>query len=203
MEYIGGFMNKKNKILLVLLCVLIPTVGLGFNWFSHQDEKQVQGEALTVNGELNIVEFEGGDKLVPGDKICENINLKIDSTAPSFIRVKINPYYSESANGNKIYDSIANINLAENSNWIKSNDGYYYYNEAVNIDNNKSKELNFINSIVFNPEDANSYQGKFIGVEIKMEMVQAKYGVYEQAWNIDNTHEMADTFKTISDYLSE
>lgn len=198
-------MNKKKKLLLVLLCVLIPTVGLGFNWFSHQDGKQAQGEALTVKGGINIAEFQGGDKLVPGDKICENVKLNIESTAPSFIRVKINPYYSVSANGTKTYDSIANIDLAQNSNWTKSSDGYYYYNEAVNMDNNQAKELNFINSIVFNvenTEDPNSYQGKFIGVEIQMEMIQAEHGVYKQAWNINDNHDMANIFKTISESLS-
>ena len=203
MEYLGEGMIKSKKFIIALMLVLVPAIGLGFNWFNSNDKEDINNEALTVKGGITTANFEASNKIVPGDQICGAIKVNVESTAKSLLRVKINPYYSESKDGEKIYDEVATIDFVQNDKWIKSTDGYYYYKEAVSKENNTS--IDFINSIVFsvdNLKDANTYQGKYIGVELQMDMIQAEHGVYKEAWSIGEGHEMAETFKLISDSLS-
>lgn len=201
--------NKKSKfrlkrVLAILLVIMLIPIGIiGFNYFFIDKTDQTGSHTLTVNGEIELDKTYESAGLVPGDNICGPIKLKINSTAPSLLRVKINPYYKNSENSSDKIENlnIININYTENDKWLKGNDGYYYYKDAVKLDNNGSKTIDFIDFIKFelsSDEDANDFQNKYIGVDVSMQMVQAKYDAYKTKWNINTSGEVYNLLNGLS-----
>lgn len=175
---------KKNKKWIIALALILVTgaLGFGYNFFSGKSDGSTQGEALTVKGSVNVAQIAEQEGLVPGDNICDAINLKIESTAVSLLRVHV----EVSNDGNVMSDGYI-INGIDSQNWIDGNDGYYYYN--VGVKNNDT--VQFATGIYFgtkdNTVDMNKYQGTTIKANIHAELVQAKYGVFTTAWGINST----------------
>lgn len=197
-------MKKSKKWMIVLAIILVPVIGLGFNYFSWHGEKDTSKQALTVDGGITVQEIAAEKNIVPGDKICDAVGFNIKSTAPSFLRVKVESSYSN--DGNSENTTSANIYEIKQvkDNWIKGNDGYYYYTKAV--DKNSQLSVPFVDSIYFTVEagedvDANQYQNKYIHAKVTAEMIQAKYGVFEDAWGI-HSGDVYDKLKEESDKIN-
>lgn len=192
---------KKRKILLIaLLAILIPAaIGFGYKFFSWNGNDSTSNQAMTVNGEINISKIADGVMLLPGDKICGEIKFNIKSTATSLLRVKVESFISDTKDGEKRHADVCKLE-GINGNWIDGNDGYYYYNQGVSTKQNAT--VPFVTEVLFEipeAEEANNYQGKYIGADVQAEMVQAKHGVFEQHWNISHDAEIYNTLKEISD----
>lgn len=193
---------KKYKKWIIALTFILVTgaVGFGYNFFNWNENKQLKNEALTVNGGLNVENIVNQQNLVPGDKMCDEVNLNINSTAVSLLRVKI-----EVKSGDQTMSDGYIIKGIDSENWIKGNDGYYYYKTGVNENSGNSGNIKFATGIYFGTENEdinmNDYQGKQITADIKAEMIQAKHGVFETAWNISQTDNQSvyDLLKSISD----
>lgn len=197
-------MKKSKKWMIVLAIILVPVIGLGFNYFSWHGEKDTSKQALTVDGGITVQEIAAEKNIVPGDKICDAVGFNIKSTAPSFLRVKVESSYSN--DGNSENTTSANIYEIKQvkDNWIKGNDGYYYYTKAV--DKNSQSSVPFVDSIYFTVEagedvDANQYQNKYIHAKVTAEMIQVKYGVFEDAWGI-HSGDVYDKLKEESDKIN-
>lgn len=193
---------KKRKILLIaLLVVLIPAaIGFGYKFFSWNGTDNTSKQAMTVDGGININKIADDVMLLPGDKICGEIQFNIKSTATSLLRVKVESFISDTKDGAKSGADVCELEGMD-GNWIDGNDGYYYYNQGVST--TKNATVPFVTEVLFEiPEgqDANDYQGKYIGANVQAEMVQAKHGVFEQHWNISPDAEIYNTLNAeISD----
>lgn len=192
---------KKRKILLItLLAVLIPAaIGFGYKFFSWNGTDNTSKQAMTVDGGININKIADDVMLLPGDKICGEIQFNIKSTATSLLRVKVESFISDTKDGAKSGADVCKLEGID-GNWIDGNDGYYYYNQGVST--TKNATVPFVTEVLFEiPEnqDANDYQGKYIGANVQAEMVQAKHGVFEQHWNISPNAKIYNTLKEISD----
>lgn len=191
-------MSKSKKLMLVLIAILIPAVGFGLNYFNWNGSKDVSpNQTLTVDGGIDVTNISSEQKLVPGDKICETIQFNIESTAPSFIRVKVDTSYSNDGGALTTPADIGTIEV-KNEKWVSYGD-YYYYTEAV--DKKTTGVLPFADSIIFEVKDdkANTYQNKYIHAKITAEMIQVKHGVFADIWNIPSSEPLYTTLKTISD----
>ena len=193
-------MKRFRKVLVVLLAILVPvSIGFGFNFFSKnmEAESKKQYQTMTVDGTLKINEKDitNVQNLVPGDKICDGVTMNITSSAVSLLRVKVDIYYAEV--GSTEYTVTTDIASIKNAgdNWLKGSDGYYYYANGVKNGNTVTLASD---GIYFNAaedeadnkdEDSginmNKYQGKKIKVVANAELVQAKYGVFKDAWGLD------------------
>lgn len=180
-------MKRFRKVLIVLLAILVPvSIGFGFNFFSWNDSKELSKEAMTVDGALTIKDVVNAQNLVPGDKICDDVTMDITSSAVSLLRVKVDVNYAEANSTN--YQQATDIApiTSPGDNWLKGSDGYYYYTQGVK----NGVQVKFAeNGIYFNGEndkvDMNKYQGKKIKVVANAELIQAKYGVFKDAWGLD------------------
>ena len=189
-------MKRFRKVLIVLLAILVPvSIGFGFNFFSWNGSKSAENKAMTVKGTLTVNEIKNAQNLVPGDKICNGVTMNITSSAVSLLRVKVDIYYAEV--GSTEYTVTTDIASIKNAgdNWLKGSDGYYYYANGVKNGNTVTLASD---GIYFNAaedeadnkdEDSginmNKYQGKKIKVVANAELVQAKYGVFKDAWGLD------------------
>lgn len=192
----GIFLKRFRKVLIVLLAILVPvSIGFGFNFFSWNGSKSAENKAMTVKGTLTVNEIKNAQNLVPGDKICNGVTMNITSSAVSLLRVKVDIYYAEA--GSTEYTVTTDIAPIKNAgdNWLKGSDGYYYYTQGVK---NGDTVTLASDGIYFNAaedeaynkdEDSginmNKYQGKKIKVVANAELIQAKYGVFKDAWGLD------------------
>ena len=187
-------MKRFRKVLIVLLAILVP-VSIGFNFFSGESSDSAENRAMTVAGTLTVNKISEAQNLVPGDKICDGVTMNIKSSAVSLLRVKVDIYYAEV--GSTEYTVTTDIASIKNAgdNWLKGSDGYYYYANGVKNGNTVTLASD---GIYFNAaedeadnkdEDSginmNKYQGKKIKVVANAELVQAKYGVFKDAWGLD------------------
>ena len=189
-------MKRFRKVLIVLLAILVPvSIGFGFNFFSGESSDSAENRAMTVAGTLTVNKISEAQNLVPGDKMCNGVTMNIKSSAVSLLRVKVDIYYAEV--GSTEYTVTTDIASIKNAgdNWLKGSDGYYYYTQGV-----KNGDTVTLASygIYFNAaedeadnkdEDSginmNKYQGKKIKVVANAELIQAKYGVFKDAWGLD------------------
>lgn len=189
-------MKRFRKVLIVLLAILVPvSIGFGFNFFSGESSDSAENQAMTVAGTLTVNQISEAQNLVPGDKICKGVTMDIKSSAVSLLRVKVDVYYAKV--GSTEYTVTTDIAPIDNpgTNWLKGSDGYYYYTQGVK---NGDTVTLASDGIYFNAaedeadnkdEDSginmNKYQGKKIKVVANAELIQAKYGVFKDAWGLD------------------
>ena len=178
----GIFLKRFRKVLIVLLAILVPvSIGFGFNFFSWNGSKELNKEAMTVEGELSIDDLANIKNLVPGDKICDSVTMNITSSTVSSLRVKVEIYCADSE---KPETDIAPIKNA-GDNWLKGSDGYYYYTQGVkNGDIVKLAEEGIYFNGINDNVDMNKYQGEKIKVVANAELVQAKHGVFADKWGL-------------------
>lgn len=177
-------MKRFRKVLIVLLAILVPvSIGFGYNFFSWNGSKELNKEAMTVEGELSIDDLANIKNLVPGDKICDSLTMNITSSTVSLLRVKVNVYCADSETAETDIAPIKNAG----DNWLKGSDGYYYYTQGVkNGDIVKLAEDGIYFNGLNDNVDMNKYQGKKIKVVANAELVQAKHGVFEKKWGLNS-----------------
>ena len=192
-------MKRFRKVLIVLLAILVPvSIGFGFNFFNWNDSKELNKEAMTVEGELSIDDLANIKNLVPGDKICDSVTMNITSSTVSLLRVKVDIYCADSETAETDIAPIKNAG----DNWLKGSDGYYYYTQGVkNGDIVKLAEDGIYFNGLNDNVDMNKYQGKKIKVVANAELVQAKHGVFAEKWKLSesNNANIYTTLKSISD----
>lgn len=194
--------RKNRRIAIALSCILIPLGALGFGYFIGGDkavDKEV-GNTLTVDGKIEgtVVNTQDTniDGIVPGDTISKTINIKPNATAPSLLRVKIEPswYNGDSkttlpvSNIKFIYtnDIVKNdFTMSRKDYWYKCDDGYLYYMDSVTT---RQKAMELVEGIKFlggsDDTNAKEYQGKNLKITITMDMIQCKYAPYKMKWGI-------------------
>ena len=177
-------MKRFRKVLIVLLAILVPvSIGFGYNFFSWNGSKELNKEAMTVEGELSIDDLANIKNLVPGDKICDSLTMNITSSTVSLLRVKVDIYCADSETAETDIAPIKNAG----DNWLKGSDGYYYYTQGVkNGDIVKLAEDGIYFNGLNDNVDMNKYQGKKIKVVANAELVQAKHGVFEKKWGLNS-----------------
>ena len=195
----GIFLKRFRKVLIVLLAILVPvSIGFGYNFFNWNDSKELNKEAMTVEGKLSIDDLANIKNLVPGDKICDSLTMNITSSTVSLLRVKVNVYCADSETAETDIAPIKNAG----DNWLKGSDGYYYYTQGVkNGDIVKLAEDGIYFNGLNDNVDMNKYQGKKIKVVANAELVQAKHGVFAEKWKLSesNNANIYTTLKSISD----
>ena len=176
-------MKRFRKVLIVLLAILVPvSIGFGFNFFNSKSSDSVENQAMTVAGTLTVNQISESQNLVPQDKICNGVTMDITSSAVSLLRVKVDIYCADSETAETDIAPIKNAG----DNWLKGSDGYYYYTQGVkNGDIVKLAEDGIYFNGLNDNVDMNKYQGKKIKVVANAELIQAKYGVFKDAWGLD------------------
>lgn len=191
-------MSKKRtrKVALVLVGILLPLGTFGLGYFFKQDSIPTKklGNTLVVDGEISgTLKDDALDTtgLVPGDSINKTIEINPNCTAPSLLRVKVNPYWSDSENDSSNIITKFNIKYSSELNsdknepyWYKDNDGYLYY---IGIIDENISNIDLVNGFALDTGDnVNEYQGKNIKVEVGLDVIQAKHNAYEQKWGVTN-----------------
>lgn len=118
--------NKKSILAVLSILVIISTFAIGSlaNWFTSSD-------SVTNNFKLANYEVVTHEKFVPknpkkGSDITKEVTVKNTGTLPTYVRVKIVPYWK---NGMPLkYNGIntVDLNFTNSKEWVKNGDFYYY-----------------------------------------------------------------------------
>lgn len=149
--------RRKNKKKIALLSGIgtLTVIGSTLAYFTTSDNIINNFKSLKYQTTIKE-EFESPDSWVPGDTVDMNVRVTNNGDIPLAARIR---YEEKWTNANKenmsLYDfngnqaAIINFN---NSDWIKNEDGYYYYGSKENKAAISPNEIssNFINSVTFN-----------------------------------------------------
>ncbi len=192
----------KKKILSVSAVILgLSLVGGSLAWFTASDSVENKFKTLNVKAEI-VEDFdeENAYQMVPGDTIKKDVDIKVDSSAETFIRVQIEKGWknvSDPSKGNNIQlnfskkgeTSVVSKSI-EGGKWFEQ-DGYLYYIGTVK----EGDKLDLLDSVTFVPtkdsSDAdNIYQDKEMQVDVKLEAIQAKNNAFVTGWGIDEESDL-------------
>ncbi|MBO5147851.1 MAG: hypothetical protein J6C24_04220 [Clostridia bacterium] len=144
----------KNKWAFIALAgvLVMGTIGGTFAYFSNSTLFENIFEVPPYSVEYWEV-FESPKDWQPGDTTSKDVYAKNTGGDSIVVRAKIDSQGWVNANGKELpltqdNEVAAIINFTENSKWILSEDGYYYYNETLEPDEETADS--FIDSVTFN-----------------------------------------------------
>lgn len=206
--------NKQlRRVIIVLLMSFIPIGAFGFGYFySNKYEDNKIASTLTVDGNIKgsiVSKVSDIDSIVPGDTINKSIDILPSATAPSLIRVKIDPsWYDKEVKSNLSSDNIEFLyaeNLKSEFSDVGSKDYWYKLGEYLyymNLVTTNNEAIKLVEGIKFNGgtngNDANQYQGMNLKIKVDLDVIQAKHKVYSIKWEVTD-----DELKEKLDILCE
>ena len=114
-------------VLLLALSVYLGKSGFFFTTENTYTTDLVLGQSIECGLQKNqatsaSLNFSGG--FLPGERLPQVVAVKnMDGGVSLYLRAKVFVYSSQ----NKILD----VDIVENSNWVKNDDGYFYYNNLI------------------------------------------------------------------------
>ena len=140
--------NKKSLVALALVA-LVGLVGGTFAYFTSSTTLTNEFETGTYSTSITE-EFVSPDNWTPGTTTKKRVNVTNNGSVEVAVRAKYTEKWTAKdgtvLSGTRNEESVAQFKI--NPNWIKANDGYYYYNDTL-IANETSSD--FISSVTFNP----------------------------------------------------
>ena len=180
---------KKNKRLIIknslfmqisillLICLVTGSVAYLIKQNSLKNEFLIGEVKTEVMEEFDI-----------NNKIKQDVRIKNIGNVPIYIRAKIVISWKDEQ-GN-ILEGIPeenvdySIKFSETSNWIKSNDGYYYYKKA--IEQNTTTDI-----LIEECKQIKEYEDKILEVSIANQAIQGSpIKAVTEAWNVQVIDEM-------------
>lgn len=194
--------NKKILGGAAAIILGVSVVGGSLAWFTSSDEAINSFKALNVKASI-VEEFDklGAMEMVPGDIVKKDVDIKIDSSAPTFVRVKITKGWSKTElEGNNIKlnytDGVTDTNPTEGK-WYQDGE-YLYYIGVVK----EGDVLNLLDSVEFVPGDNdNIYQDADMKVNVELEAIQAENNAFESGWNIESGSDLGIKLSELSKKL--
>ncbi len=196
--------NKKILGGAAAIILGVSVVGGSLAWFTSSDEAINSFKALNVKASI-VEEFDklGAMEMVPGDIVKKDVDIKIDSSAPTFVRVKITKGWSKTElEGNNIKlnytDGVTDTDSAPTEGKWYQDGEYLYYIGVVK----EGDVLNLLDSVEFVPGDNdNIYQDADMKVNVELEAIQAENNAFESGWNIESGSDLGIKLSELSKKL--
>lgn len=163
--------KKKTKIFIItILSLSLIAIITGLTISAFKSKEKITNTFKAADVDVSIKEE---FKPCCGDK---KVWIENNTGYDCLIRVSITESWVDKNNNLVIQETpegLATINFSadKDQNWIKGNDGYYYYKKILKAN---SKTENLTESVTFNYDNdcANKYEGFRFNVDVKAEAVQ-------------------------------
>ena len=214
--------NRKKVITIALL--LISVTAIAGTHAIYTSKANAVNKFMAADADIEIEEDFEEDDSWDGDVKSKVVQIKNEAFTDSLVRVSITPRWVDSE-GNPFSGDVSEntiiFNFSEHlkaidevtipsNNWVKGNDGYYYYMEKLKA---KTEETESLTSVLLESvslkqgiELSTEYNGKDLLVDVKAETVQAtnhdenKDGIneyqFEKLW-IDVDEKVSEKLKDI------
>ncbi|MGG7097116.1 BsaA family SipW-dependent biofilm matrix protein [Clostridium sardiniense] len=188
---------KKVGLTLGIILLFTTTVA-SLAYFSSKESKKNKFTIGSISTEINEnFDKDSAKDVSRNEEIKKVVSIKNTGKNPVIVRVIINPQWDEekdeSGKVTKLTTSASNqvqLNFANTwkEDWIKDNDGYYYYNKILNPGESTSdllKSISLKNNI--SQEDIESFKNRSFSVNVSSEAIQVNKEALRKEWNINNT----------------
>ncbi|WP_026896143.1 TasA family protein [Clostridiisalibacter paucivorans] len=174
-------MKKRLMVILSTVALLsLLVVGGTMAWFTSNPEPVVNAfTAGTVEIEVNEHGFSDITNWNPGDTTNKDVSVISNGSKKSYVRVSLTPEWHKE--GYDLSSGNVDLILANNSDWVKQGD-YYYYKHILNEGEETSLLLDEVEFI--GAETSNDYQGAVLKISVKAEAVQASHEAYKDTWEL-------------------
>jgi len=203
-----GVIEMKRLAAFIIVCavVLVSAMsGRTMAWFSSTSSiNSNQFTAGTVDLSIDENGFTNATNWNPGDKTVKNVDVVVDSSKQTYIRVLMTPVWADGLPLDKVTLNFSNI--SGDTNWVFSDgtpvpttitagdfvrkitsipDGHLYYKIIVSRSTNPRIDL--LEAVEISSSSNNSYQNDEFSLTITSEGVQASHYAFRDVWGINAT----------------
>ena len=168
--------NKKKTIIILLIAIIVTIIAGTIAYHMVLNSRKNTFEQGFIKTEI-IENFNSGNN------IKENVLIKNTGNTPMYVRASI-LYLFENSDGQildekPVKDTDYTINFSSSSNWILSNDGYYYYKLPIEPGSNTD-------ILIDNCKQIKEYDNKTFIVDIIVQGIQSNPSkAVIDAWGVD------------------
>ena len=146
-------MDNKKSLVALALVALVGVAGATFAYFTSSAKLTSEFKTGTYSTSVTE-EFVSPDNWTPGTTTQKKVNVTNNGSVEVAVRAKYTEKWT-AANGHTTLFGVRGMGTVEKvaqftigSDWIRGNDGYYYYNGTLSKGETSS---DFISSVTFNP----------------------------------------------------
>lgn len=176
--------KSKIRILGAVLCFLISALSFSYSVMYCLPTVEFNNAFSTSVVDIHLTEYQTDENgkeseydnsiakvVLPGDVISQTPRITNDAE-DCYIRVKL-----VLAGGNEDWALSEECLNGIGTEWIKNQDGYYYYNQVLP----SGESVDFYKSVMFPTDFPESVQGKELSLEVKVEAIQSAN--FEPDWD--------------------
>ncbi|MDO5038529.1 hypothetical protein [Clostridium sp.] len=189
----------KKKVLLILGVFLVfITTTMSLAYFTSKEKNENKFSFGSIQTKINEDFDKNSDQVKNLSTTAVKKKVCIENTGknPVLVRVIITPQWQEKdENGNTIGNIVSasnqvNLNFDKNlgENWIKEDDGYYYYNkilESGGTTNSLLESVQLKNNIPNDEKD--KYKNRELIINVSSEAIQVNEKELEDKWQLKET----------------
>lgn len=166
---------KRKGIVISTIALLVLAVGISMAWFTSGESVGNKFNMGTI--EVEVLEPGFTDLNVTEATTYEkNVQVISRGTKRTYVRVKLIPEWSEPS----LPVSNVVFNLAQNSDWVNGDDGYYYFIYYLTENQTTSLLLESVTITSLGPE----YKGQTLTIKAIAEGVQITHDAWQDIWGI-------------------
>lgn len=177
--------KKKIKLLISSMAVAAILIGGTLAWFQFHDEMPNKFTVGSVKTSIHeTFDPDQAKDMQPGTTIKKDVTIKNNGKSDALLRVKINPTWDKDNTAVSSTDLTLNLNTKD---WLKGNDGYYYYRH---IFKSGATTTDLLQSVTLNKDLADDKAGQGFTVNVTSDAVQTTNGAWQDTWNVTKDNDL-------------
>ncbi len=190
----------KKKVLLILgIFLVFVTTTISLAYFTSKEKKENKFSIGSIQTKINEDFDKNSEEVKNLSTIAVKKKVCIENTGknPVLVRVIITPQWEKTdENGNIIGNIVSASNQVQlnfsndiSKNWIKGNDGYYYYNKVLEPKETTSYLLESVQLKDNIPSDEKGeYKDRELEINVSSEATQVNEKALDNKWNLNETN---------------
>lgn len=190
----------KKKVLLILgIFLVFVTTTISLAYFTSKENKENKFSIGSIQTKINEDFDKNSEEVKNLSTIAVKKKVCIENTGknPVLVRVIITPQWEKTdENGNIIGNIVSASNQVQlnfsndiSKNWIKGNDGYYYYNKVLEPKETTSYLLESVQLKDNIPSDEkDEYKDRELAINVSSEATQVNEKALNNKWNLKETN---------------
>ncbi|WP_024614360.1 BsaA family SipW-dependent biofilm matrix protein [Clostridium sp. Ade.TY] len=190
----------KKKVLLILgIFLVFVTTTISLAYFTSKENKENKFSIGSIQTKINEDFDKNSEEVKNLSTIAVKKKVCIENTGknPVLVRVIITPQWEKTdENGNIIGNIVSASNQVQlnfsndiSKNWIKGNNGYYYYNKVLEPKETTSYLLESVQLKDNIPSDEkDEYKDRELAINVSSEATQVNEKALNNKWNLKETN---------------
>lgn len=168
-------MKKKYILIFTIILISLLVSGDTMAWFTHSISTSNEFIMGTVQVEVLDFDFKDISHSQKEKEYQTEIKVANRGSQDTYVRVRLIPQWSNSS----IPIPNVEVKLGDNSDWVKADDGYYYYRYYLTKEHETQP-------LLVNIELGSEYKDQNFKLKVVAEGVQINKKAWQKVWGINN-----------------